>query len=89
MCGGGVFFDEIEGQDPEDPDEALLSEHLRSWEKSNPFVLKYKRKFIEKDGTIVLTEDEEWDALEAMLLLRQDLRESYQREQRDFPYLKK
>lgn len=106
----GMSVDEINtylemmGYSPLDgtnPDEGQLMNLLEKWEREHPLQRKYKKKYLEEDSDIVLTQNEEIAAVEEMLQLRRDLKDAYEKEwssvengegienkKKKFPYLK-
>ena len=74
--------------DEQSADEACLLKMLENWENSHELQWEYKKKFIKGDKSIILKPEEELQAANDMLMLRQDLKYEYAKENRSFPYMK-
>ena len=66
--------------------ERQLAEVLPLWEEKHKLQRNYKDQFIKDAEEISLSPEEQLQAAESMLLLRQDLREEYSKRGWSFPY---
>ena len=62
--------------DEESARDSALVTYLRKWEKAHPVQRKFKDKYFAGNDSIGLTEEEEHQAVEEMLQLRTEMRES-------------
>lgn len=69
-----------------DTEEERLIAALNEWEQAHPLQREFKNKYIDGDDTIILTDDEEFAAVEEMLQLRTELNEAYKRKGYAFNY---
>ena len=93
----GMSSDEIDeylsclGYSPLDesiPEEKLLKEKLEDWEETHHLQRLFKSKSIHEDNGIRLAPAEELQAVNEMLMLRQDMKYEFNREGEGFPYMK-
>ena len=74
--------------DAVDQQEGILINMLHAWEEKHPLQRKLKRRVIDEDLSVEITEEEEKLAIREMLLLRQDLNDEYSRMKMSCPYIK-
>lgn len=77
------------GLDGTDEDESVLINMLNRWEEEHPIQRKYKNRYIKKQNAVYLEKDDEINAVNEMLGLRQDLKQMYKAMENPlrFPYL--
>lgn len=75
--------------DGTDRDESVLINMLNRWEEDHPIQRKYKNRYIKKQKAVYLKKDDEINAVNEMLGLRQDLKQMYKAMENPlrFPYL--
>lgn len=74
--------------DAVDQQEGILINMLQAWEREHPLQSRLKRRVIDGDLSVEMTEEEEKLAVREMLLLRQDLSEGYSEMKMSCPYIK-
>lgn len=73
--------------DENDKNDSILIKELDIWENNHPLQRKYKDKYIHGHKDIKISQKEEIQAVNDMLMLRQELREAYKRRKIKFEYM--
>ena len=74
--------------DEESEDEKHLIDAVNSWDEKHPLQKKYKEKYIYGNSSVGMSAGDESQAVNDMLMLRQELRDEYRKNGKEFPYLK-
>ena len=74
--------------DEESEDEKYLIDAVNSWDENHPLQKEYKEKYIYGNSSVEMNDDDESQAVNDMLMLRQELRDEYRKRGKEFPYLK-
>lgn len=69
-----------------DKEEGRLMTFLTDWEHRHLVQREFKKKNIDGDATVILTDAEEFEAVDSMLQLKSDLIEEYASHEEEYPY---